>query len=96
LDWDSTCVFFPLKFLPFLIAATIFFSISLIVVGVFEFDADNIRFSFRLSFCVNVVFSFVQTSPDFIWCLVVCCFLVAFVGCEPFLLSGGVLYWFCC
>ena len=56
------------------------------------FDADNIRNPFRLLFCVNVVVfvCFVQTSPDFIWCLIVCRFLVVFVACEPFLLSGGV------
>lgn len=62
LDWHSTCVLFPLKFLPFLIAATIFFSISLIVVGVFEFDADNIRFLYRLSFVLTLLFLFLLSK----------------------------------
>ncbi len=62
LDWHSTCVLFPLKFLPFLIAATIFFSISLIVVGVFEFDADNIRNPFRMSFVLTLLFLFLLSK----------------------------------
>lgn len=62
MDWHSTCVLFPLKFLPFLIAATIFFSISLIVVSCLLFDALNIRFLFRLSFVLTLLFLFLLSK----------------------------------
>ena len=62
LDWHLTCVLFPLKFLPFLIAANICFSICLIVLGVFEFDALNIRFLLRLPFVLTLLFLFLLSK----------------------------------